>query len=95
MLIALLREEEPPRLQAVLRMSEHMLKVNKDASRSTELTQVLCQRLSHQDADVRKTVVFCLVEVILCQGATLKDLEAKFKLNPSQVKLVQIYVQRK
>ena len=64
MLIALLKEEEPPRLQAVLRMTEHLLKTRSEMS-NDNLIAILCQLLGHTDADVRKTVVFCLVEVVV------------------------------
>lgn len=37
MLINLLREEEPPRLQAVLRMTEHLLKSHTQESKNDDL----------------------------------------------------------
>ncbi len=52
------------------------------------LIAILCQLLGHSDADVRKTVVFCLVEVVVSGQTNAQSLESKFKLNPSQVKLV-------
>lgn len=64
MLIELLKEEEPPRLQAVLRMTEHLLKTRSEMS-NDNLIAILCKLLGHTDADVRKTVVFCLVEVVV------------------------------
>lgn len=56
---------------------------------------VLCQQLNHSDADVRKTVVFCLVEMCLSGCFQVEELETNLLLNPSQVKLVQIYMQRR
>ncbi len=41
MLIELLKEEEPPRLQAVLRMTEHLLKTKSEKS-SDSLIAILC-----------------------------------------------------
>jgi hypothetical protein len=43
MLIGLLSEEEPPRLQAVLRMTEHLLKTRPTDFDKDPLIQVLCK----------------------------------------------------
>jgi hypothetical protein len=39
-----------------------MIKSQKNVA-DEELVAVLCQQMNHSDADVRKTVVFCLVEI--------------------------------
>ena len=73
----LIAEQEPPRLQAVLRMVEHLIKViNTRLGDETlsgprvndmlAIAKALAQQMSNQNADVRKTVVFCLVEI--CQS---------------------------
>mmetsp|Transcript_13076 Transcript_13076/g.17678 ORF Transcript_13076/g.17678 Transcript_13076/m.17678 type:complete len:94 (+) Transcript_13076:1990-2271(+) len=73
----LINELEPPRLQAILRMAEVRVKalsesVANQAHQMTEedlegllrlATGALAQQLNHTVPDVRKTVVFCLVEV--------------------------------
>jgi len=38
-------------------------------------------KLSHSDADVRKTVVFCLVELVISGESNIHDFETKFNLN--------------
>ena len=50
--------------------------------------------MNNDNADVRKSVVFCLVDVHTVVG---DELFCHFmnKLNPSQQKLVDIYVKRK
>lgn len=55
----LIRKEQPPRLQATLRMCEYVLKKGANPN----MVAAICGILNHADADVRKTVVFCLVEV--------------------------------
>ena len=73
----LIVEMEPPRLQAVLRMTENRVKTLSAslANQTYEMTQedlecllrlatsALAPQLNHTVPDVRKTVVFCLVEV--------------------------------
>lgn len=83
MLIGLLSEEEPPRLQAVLRMTEHLLKTRPSDFDKDPLIQVLCKQLGHSDADVRKTVVFCLVELVTSGEISVQQFETRFGLNPS------------
>lgn len=68
-------------------MTEHLLKTRSEMS-NDNLIAILCHLLGHSDADVRKTVVFCLVEVVVSGQTNAQNLESKFKLNPSQVKLV-------
>lgn len=72
----LIVELEPPRLQAVLRMTENRVK-NFNALLETEmidytqqdyhalikLSKSLAHQLNNSIPDVRKTVVFCLIEV--------------------------------
>lgn len=87
MLTELIREEAPPRLQSALRMCEHMIKSQKQ-NPDEELIAVLCQQMNHADADVRKTVVFCLVEICVRGKIEASELGQKFMLNPSQVKLI-------
>jgi hypothetical protein len=62
-------------------MTEHMLKCRSEEVFSDELIQVLCVQLGHTDADVRKTVVFCLVEVVVSGESNAFELESKFGLN--------------
>jgi len=87
MITELIREESPPRLQAALRMCEHMIKSHKNVAEE-ELIAVLCQQMNHSDADVRKTVVFCLVEICVRGKLEAAHLSQESMLNSSQVKLV-------
>jgi hypothetical protein len=50
--------------------------------------------INNQNADIRKCAVFCLVEI---QGIIGEEFFQAYveKLNPSQQKLVDIYVKRK
>jgi hypothetical protein len=54
--------------------------------------------INHTNADVRKCCVFCLVEIhtllTLCDPSTFAK-EFQARLNPSQQKLVDIYIKRK
>ena len=68
-------------MQAVLRMTEHMLKCKSNEKVDSALLSELCRLLSHTDADVRKTVVFCLVEVVVGGSTTVGMLEKQFGLN--------------
>lgn len=61
-----------------------------------QLAEVLAYLMSNPNADVRKSVVFCLVEI----HSAMKDDQVfndQFmeRLNQSQQKLVDIYIQRK
>ena len=54
--------------------------------------------INHSNADVRKCCVFCLVEIhtVLSRlDSQLFNQEYLSKLNPSQQKLVDIYIKRK
>ena len=106
----LIVEMEPPRLQAVLRMTENRVKSLSAsvANETYEMTQedlecllrlatsALAPQLNHTVPDVRKTVVFCLVEVGEAMGLQLFSTEVMERhLNISQQRLVQIYIERK
>ncbi len=82
MITELIRDESPPRLQSALRMCEHMIKSQKNVA-DEELIAVLCQQMNHSDADVRKTVVFCLVEICVRSKLDVNSLGQEFMLNPS------------
>ena len=62
-LCLLIKEEEPPRLEAVLRMTEAKLKSQPELMNFQELASALCKQFDSQIAEVRKMVVLCLVEV--------------------------------
>jgi len=99
-LCRLIREEEPPRLQAVLRMAEAKLKSQNELTEAMlepmwSVAAALCEQLSNQSADVRKNVVFGLVEVRLTVGPEMFTDHVMPQLNPSQQKLVDIYIKRK
>lgn len=80
----LILELEPPRLQAVLRMTEirvknfnalveaEMIDYNQeDFYNLTTLSKSLAHQLNNTIPDVRKTVVFCLIEV--CEAMGVQD----------------------
>jgi len=64
------------------------------ANQLLSLADPLAYAIKKENADVRKCAVFCLVEV---HGILGDELFASFKnkLNPSQQKLVDIYITRK
>ena len=95
----LINELEPPRLQAILRMAEARIKSLSAsvASQTHEMTEedleallrlatiALAPQLNHTVPDVRKTVVFCLVEVGEAMGLQLFSQEVMERhLNISQ-----------
>lgn len=97
-------------LQAVLRMTEARVKalsasVAQKVYEMTEqdleallrlATQALAPQMNHSVPDVRKTVVFCMVEVGEAMGLPLFSQEVMERhLNISQQRLVQIYIERK
>ena len=60
------------------------------------LADVLGAQISNQNADVRKSVVFCLVEICsVVNDQSVFEREFLGALNQSQQKLVDIYVTRK
>ena len=80
----LILELEPPRLQAVLRMTENrvknfnalveneMIDYNQEDYHSLiALSKSLSHQLNNSIPDVRKTVVFCLIEV--CEAMGVQD----------------------
>ena len=54
---------------------------------------VLKSLFTHTNADVRKSVVFCLVEISFLLGDDFDVFQAE--LAPNQQKLVAIYIQRR
>ena len=81
--------------QSPLQMMEHS-QAQHLLDQLVELSEVLALLMAHEHADVRKSVVFCLVE-IHCVVMDDQIFSEGFlaKLNQSQQKLVDIYVQRK
>jgi len=89
----LIIELEPPRLQAILRMAEARVKALSVsvANQTHEMTEedlegllriatgALAPQLNHTIPDVRKTVVFCLVEVGDAMGLQLFSQEVMEK----------------
>jgi two-component SAPR family response regulator len=83
----LIVEMEAPKLQAVLRMAEHQVKVINSRLGEGEvlssnkvghflgLSKALSQQMSNPNADVRKTVVFCLVEI--CQAIGIETFQSE------------------
>lgn len=86
-LCELIVEMEAPKLQAVLRMAEHQVKVinskladgevvsSSKAGHLLALSKALAQQMSNANADVRKTVVFCLVEI--CQAIGIEAFQSE------------------
>ena len=72
-----MRTEQPPRLQALLRMIQNKLRflhklpphmldkayIHKLEGNLVDLSEILCYLMANPNADVRKSVVFCLVEI--------------------------------
>ena len=100
----LLREEQPPRLQALLRMVQNKLRFIQKMQEQTpdapifkpsegqllienlqSTSDVLASLMGNQNADVRKSVVFCLVEIhsVISDEALFQECFLD-KLNQSQ-----------
>ena len=112
-----MRTEQPPRLQALLRMVQNKLRYIQKLQQGSDsvipaelqwdqyqdliqhlmsLADVLGAQISNQNADVRKSVVFCLVEICsVVNDQSVFEREFLGALNQSQQKLVDIYVTRK
>jgi hypothetical protein len=105
-IVPLLGTEQPPRLQAVLRMVSNKLKYlqkikaqGQDVDSAalydhvSAMAEVLSYLMKNANADVRKSVVFCLVEIhsSIQDDHTFNDVFMQ-KLNQSQQKLVDIYI---
>jgi hypothetical protein len=61
----------------------------------SDLGEPLSLVINHPNADVRKCCVFCLVEIAALSDPELFNREFLARLNPSQQKLVDIYVKRR
>ena len=95
-LAPLILKEEPPALQALIKTMKHII------SKWGEyelvpilkiLTEPLITTFNHPHANVRKSVVFWLVELYFAVGESFEPWLQE--LNPSQQKLVWIYIQRR
>lgn len=82
-------KEEPPVLQALIKTIKHVISSSSEYELSPILKKVadpLITTFNHPHANVRKSVVFCLVELYFVIGDSFEScLE---ELNPSQQKLV-------
>ena len=88
--------EDSPALQALLRVLTRVLKrVEKSACYSllAGVMTTLAKSLNHSNPDVRKTVVFSLVELNHHFGDAFQPFIGQ--LSQSQQKLVTIYIQRR
>lgn len=85
----LIVREEPPILQALIKIEKYIISKcsNYELTHNLkEITEPLISTFSHPHANVRKSVVFCLVELYFTIGDSFEScLE---ELNPSQQKLV-------
>ena len=95
-LIQSIKLSEVPAVQAFIRILTKVVIVTKAAQLLPLLRTVVNQMkdsLNHSNADVRKSVVFCLVEI---QGIIGNEFNPYLEeLTPSQQKLVTIYIQRR
>ncbi|CAG9333900.1 unnamed protein product [Blepharisma stoltei] len=95
-LLEFIAKEEIPAIQAFIRQLTKAVK-RCPADKLSGLMRVVINQMkesfNHSNADVRKSVVFCLVEIhyILREGFDIYLEE----LSPSQQKLVTIYIQRR
>ena len=95
-LIHQIRSHDVPALQAFIRTLTKTVTNTRPAVLAPLVRSVFSQMkdsLNHGNADVRKSVVFCLVEIqAVIQEEFVSYLE---ELTPSQQKLVTIYIQRR
>lgn len=95
-LIQNIRNQDVPAIQGFIRILTKVIMSSKPSSILPLMRTIMNQMkdsLNHGNADVRKSVVFCLVEIqSLIQADFVSYLE---ELTPSQQKLVAIYIQRR
>ena len=95
-IIQSIKLNEVPAVQAFIRILTKVVTAAKPPQLAPLLRVIMNQMkesLNHSNADVRKSVVFCLVEV---QGIIGSEFAAYLdELTPSQQKLVTIYIQRR
>lgn len=88
-LAPLILKEEPPSLQALIRIVKYVISRSEKYELDPilrSITEPLITTFNHPHANVRKSVVFCLVELYFVIGDSFEAcLE---ELNPSQQKLV-------
>jgi len=86
--------EDSPALQALIRVLTRLVKrVDKAAGLLGGVMPALAKTLNHTNPDVRKSVVFSLVELHYAFGDAFHPFLAQ--LSQSQQKLVTIYIQRR
>lgn len=85
----LIKKEEPPELQSLIKTLKYIISKSSPSQITPILkpiTDSLVMSFNHPHANVRKSVVFCLVELYFSIGDAFETcLE---ELNPSQQKLV-------
>jgi len=95
-LVKLINQNDVPVLQALIRQLTEVIK-NSSGSVVVEFMRGIMDQMkhcfNHSNADVRKSVVFCLVEIQAVIGSDF-DIFLE-ELSPSQQKLVTIYIQRR
>eukprot|EP00049_Salpingoeca_infusionum_P004370 m.78435 g.78435 ORF g.78435 m.78435 type:complete len:1476 (+) comp12535_c0_seq1:189-4616(+) len=85
-----------PVLLAALRAFDKVIAVaepNQIVPRLSDVMPSLCLGYKHQAAEIRKTVVACLVALHLKTGANAMEIHLQ-NLNDSQIKLFEIYLRR-
>ena len=94
-LVPIVSKEPPPTLQLAVRLQSKLVGRFSAVQLLSILPQVLpplFQAFKNQNADVRKAVVFSLVDMYLVLGEDLTPHLAE--LSTSQLKLVTIYINR-
>lgn len=93
----LLTQRPPPLLQALLKAATVRLKAHSQVGLdASPLSEPLSLIINHPNADVRKCCVFCLVEIAqVADPPEVFQQEFMARLNPSQQKLVDIYIKRR
>jgi hypothetical protein len=94
-LTAFVRAEEPPILQMCIRLSAKLCKKMESSHLMEQLAYILpglFEAFKSPSAEVRKAVVFCLVDLYQVLGDRFTPYLSE--LNTSQVKLVTIYINR-
>ena len=94
-LVPVIAKEGPPTLQLAIRLQSKLIGRFSQLQLLSILPQVLpplFEAFKNQNADVRKAVVFCLVDMYMVLGEQLTPHLAV--LSTSQLKLVTIYINR-
>ena len=92
---SLIKRQQSPYVEVTLKVMQVISRLSRDQLNSIApmILPTLLSRLNDQVPEVRKGVVFCLVEASLIMGRGIEDYFTG--LSESQKKLIELYVNKK